>query len=101
MQPCHRNFCLVLLGVVLVNQTGCTWMGPWSPTARLERNSLFQPARHPAGEWDQTTVLVQDAQFAAADGTRLHGWYVRHPQPRAHALLLHGNAGNVTILADT
>jgi uncharacterized protein len=89
----------VVLG--LIASTGCTWMGPWSPTARLERNSVFQPARHPAGEWDQTTVLVQDAHFAASDGTKLHGWYARHSQPRAHALLLHGNAGNVTILADT
>jgi fermentation-respiration switch protein FrsA (DUF1100 family) len=44
---------------------------------------------------------VQDAHFTAADGTRLHGWYVRHREPRAHALLLHGNAGNVTLLADT
>jgi fermentation-respiration switch protein FrsA (DUF1100 family) len=44
---------------------------------------------------------VQDAYFAAADGTRLHGWYVRHPAPKGHALLLHGNAGNVTLLAET
>ena len=38
---------------------------------------------------------------AAADGTKLHGWYVAHDQPKGHALLLHGNAGNVTLLAET
>src|SRR5262249_7622870 len=43
----------------------------------------------------------QDAHFAAADGTKLHGWYVSHDQPKGHALLLHGNAGNVTLLSQT
>jgi fermentation-respiration switch protein FrsA (DUF1100 family) len=76
-------------------------MGSYSPTAGLERRGIFQPAKYPAGDWQPTAVLVQDAHFAAADGTRLHGWYVRHPQPVGHALLLHGNAGNVTLLAET
>jgi fermentation-respiration switch protein FrsA (DUF1100 family) len=67
----------------------------------MERTSLFQPDKYPAGEWEQTKVLVQDANFAAEDGTKLHGWYVRHPQPKAHALVLHGNAGNVTLMADS
>ena len=81
--------------------SGCAFMGPYSPTAGLERRGIFQPAKYPAGDWQPTAVLVQDAHFAAADGTRLHGWYVRHPQPVGHALLLHGNAGNVTLLAET
>jgi len=81
--------------------SGCAFMGPYSPTAGLERHGIFQPAKYPRGEWEQTTVLVQDANFTAADGTRLHGWYARHPQPVGHALLLHGNAGNVTLMADT
>jgi fermentation-respiration switch protein FrsA (DUF1100 family) len=76
-------------------------MGPYSPTAGLERHGIYQPAKYPHGDWQPTAVLVQDAQFSAADGTRLHGWYVRHPQPVGHALLLHGNPGNVTLLADT
>ncbi len=92
----------VLLAILLLSTVpGCTWLGSYSPTAHWERTSLFQPAKYPAGEWDQTTVLVQDAWFAAADGTKLHGWFVRHPEPKAHALVLHGNAGNVTLLADS
>src|SRR5204862_3278658 len=59
------------------------------------------PAKLPAGEWNPTAVLVQDAHFIAADGTKLHGWFAAHEQPRGHALLLHGNAGNVTLLAET
>lgn len=88
---------LVLLG----SSTGCRFLGPMSPTHYWEQSSLYQPDKFPAGDWNQTTVLVQDASFAAADGTKLHGWYVRHPQPKGHALLLHGNAGNVTLMAET
>lgn len=80
---------------------GCAALGPYSPTAGMERRGIFQPAKYPAGEWNPTAVLVQDANFTAEDGTRLHGWYVRHPQPRGQVLLLHGNAGNITLLADT
>lgn len=38
---------------------------------------------------------AEDAWFTAADGTRLHGWFTEHPQPRAVVLFAHGNAGNV------
>src|SRR5581483_6730503 len=81
--------------------SGCAALGPYSPTAGLEARGIFQPAKFPAGDWKQTAVLAQDAHFTAADGTKLHGWYVAHEQPRGHALLLHGNAGNVTLLAET
>jgi hypothetical protein len=91
---------LTLLAIALAS-TGSASLGAWSPLASIERRSIFQPGKYPAGDWNPTAVLVQDAHFTADDGTKLHGWYVRHPQPRAHALLLHGNAGNVTLLADT
>jgi uncharacterized protein len=71
------------------------------PVVNWERHGVFHPQKYPAGEWTPTAVLVQDAWMTAADGTRLHGWYVRHPEPKAHALVLHGNAGNVTLLADS
>src|SRR3954452_20716468 len=67
----------------------------------LEGRGIFQPDKYPKGEWNQTAVYVQDAKFTAADGTKLHGWYVSDPQPKGHALLLHGNAGNVTLLTET
>ena len=40
--------------------------------------------------------MIEDARFAAADGTQLHGWYLPHPRPRAVVLFCHGNAGNIT-----
>jgi fermentation-respiration switch protein FrsA (DUF1100 family) len=93
-----RSLFLLFCAWVLVASVGCRSL---NPITHWERTTLFQPEKFPAGDWAQTTVLVQDANFAAADGTKLHGWYVRHPQPKAHALVLHGNAGNVTLMADS
>jgi uncharacterized protein len=92
---------ILALGSCAAAAPGCAALGPYSPTAGLESRGIFQPARYPRGEWIQTAVLTQDAYFAAADGTKLHGWYVAHEKPRGHALFLHGNAGNVTLLAET
>lgn len=96
----RRAFTLPLI-LCLGLLSGCAALGSLSPTAKWERQSLYHPRKFPAGEWVQSKVLVQDAQFASVDGVKLHGWYVPNPQPKAHALLLHGNSGNVTMLADT
>lgn len=62
----------------------------------LEESLIFFPAKYPAGNWNTSHLPIQDAHFEAADGTRLHGWYVPHEQPLVHILFLHGNAGNIT-----
>jgi len=92
---------ILLSHVLALLAPGCAALGRYSPTAGMERRGIFQPAKYPAGDWNPTAVLVQDANFTAEDGTQLHGWYVRHQEPKGHALLLHGNAGNVTLLAET
>lgn len=89
-----------LIFVVFASSSGCAVI-PGAKAPGWERRSLFHPNKYPAGEWVQTEVFVEDATFAAADGTRLHAWYAGHEEPRGHALLLHGNGGNVTLLAPT
>lgn len=37
----------------------------------------------------------EDLRIAAADGTRLHAWFVPAREPRATVLFLHGNAGTI------
>jgi fermentation-respiration switch protein FrsA (DUF1100 family) len=66
----------------------------------LEEKLIFFPTKYPAGDWHPAGLPVQDAEFHAADGTRLHGWYLPHEDPRAVVLFCHGNAGNVTHRAD-
>ena len=41
--------------------------------------------------------MFEDAWFQAADGTKLHGWFLPHEKPRAVVLFCHGNEGNVAL----
>jgi uncharacterized protein len=62
----------------------------------FENSLIFFPSRYPVGDWHPRDLRFEDARFEAADGTRLHGWYVPHPHARAAVLFCHGNAGNIT-----
>lgn len=62
----------------------------------FEESLIFFPSRYPEGDWRPQGLPLEDAWFEAADGTRLHGWYVACEEPRAVVLFCHGNAGNVT-----
>jgi uncharacterized protein len=82
--------------------SGCAWMGSLSPLAPVERSLIYHPVRHPDGsDWSPAGLDYEEAWFEATDGTRLHGWFASHPHPQAVALYLHGNAGNISYLADT
>jgi len=67
----------------------------------LENSLLYFPLRYDGGErWLPGEPNVEDAEFQAADGTKLHGWYFHHPDPKAVVLFAHGNAGNVAYWAE-
>jgi len=95
------RFIRIIIVVFGVAVPGCTFLGPLSPLRPLEQRLVFQPARYPAGDWEPAVVVPEDIRFTASDGTELHGWYVPHPEPNGVALFCHGNAGNVSGLADT
>jgi len=62
----------------------------------MENSMIFFPSVYPDGFWDPPGLEFEDAWFTAADGTKLHGWYVPHDNPRAVLLFAHGNAGNIS-----
>ena len=63
----------------------------------FEESLIFFPSKYPDGYWQHPPgVAIKDAEFESADGTRLHGWYLPHPDPSAVVLFCHGNAGNIT-----
>lgn len=62
----------------------------------LEDSLIYFPLPYPAGDWQPAGLTLEDAWFQAADGTRLHGWYIPHDAPLAVILFCHGNGGNVT-----
>jgi hypothetical protein len=54
----------------------------------------------PPANWSPTQFAYEEAEFRAADGTRLHGWYFEHPDPVAVVLFCHGNGENVAHCGD-
>jgi fermentation-respiration switch protein FrsA (DUF1100 family) len=67
---------------------------------RFERAVTFHPERHPmSGAW-RLPARAEDAWFNVADGTRLHGWFVRATTQPATATVIyfHGNGGNLSYL---
>ena len=65
----------------------------------LEESLIYFPPTQGSGNWNAASIGAEDAHFESSDGTKLHGWYVEHPQPRAHLLFCHGNAEDVAHLA--
>ena len=81
-----------------------TWAG-WAITATLlfwlmswgASRMLYYPMRYPAGDWSVQQVLhARDVSLTAADGTKLHAWWIPAAGSKIATLHLHGNAGNIT-----
>ena len=62
----------------------------------MENSLIYFPSIYPDGFWDPPGLEFEDAWFETPDGTKLHGWYVPHENPRAVVLFAHGNAGNLS-----
>jgi fermentation-respiration switch protein FrsA (DUF1100 family) len=65
----------------------------------LERWLVYPAPRHKADDWVAADLPHEDVYFSADDGTKLHGWYVPHPQAKAVVLFAHGNGEHVARLA--
>jgi fermentation-respiration switch protein FrsA (DUF1100 family) len=65
----------------------------------FERMLVYPAPRHSEAEWVVDGLPHEDVYFTADDGTKLHGWYVPHPKPKAVVLFAHGNGENVARLA--
>ena len=66
----------------------------------LENSLLFFPTKYPDGDWTPPGLSFEDAWFTAADGIKLHGWYIPCENPQAVVLFAHGNGGNLSHRAD-
>ena len=66
----------------------------------LDEMLTFFPSKFPVGNWKPRNLAFEDAAFAAADGVKLHGWYVKNSAPRAVVLYCHGNGGNISFDAE-
>lgn len=60
--------------------------------------AVYHPWKFPNGFWEQQTRIgAEDVWLHAADGVKLHGWWVPVEKARLATLFLHGNAGNITM----
>ncbi len=66
----------------------------------FEESMVFPAPRYPVGDWQPEWLDHRDVYFPSQDGTRLHGWYAEHDEPRGYVLLCHGNAEHVAYLAE-
>ena len=81
----------VLLGLAMLN--GLLWVAQPSMT--------FYPTRAIEATPAVWRLAFEDVSFPAADGTRLHGWFIPAPGARATLLFFHGNAGNISHRGDS
>ncbi len=68
----------------------------------FENYLVFQPRAYAAADprWQPRDLVFEDVEIASSDGVTVHGWYAPVDVPRATILLLHGNGGNISGLAD-
>jgi uncharacterized protein len=67
----------------------------------LQPAMVFYPTRALAATPADWGLAFEDVELTADDGTRLHGWYIPHPDATHTLLFLHGNAGNISHRGDS
>lgn len=64
---------------------------------RFADRLIYFPTRaHDGGTPAALGLTYEDVTLTAADGVRLHAWWVPAPTARRNVLFLHGNAGNIS-----
>lgn len=77
-----RPVAVCYLSVVLIVMIFETWLV--YPVPPLER-----------GDWQPAELEHEDVWFSSVDGTKLHGWFVPHPNSKRAIVYCHGNAEQV------
>jgi fermentation-respiration switch protein FrsA (DUF1100 family) len=69
----------------------------------MDRHFIFFPDRLIEATPEAMGLPFEDVIFTAADGVKLHGWFIPAPSARARAgarpftfIMFHGNAGNIS-----
>jgi len=52
------------------------------------------------GDWNPQWLTHEEVWLASDDGTKLHGWFVPHPNPNHAILYCHGNGEHIAVNAD-
>lgn len=66
----------------------------------MERWMVYPAPPVSRGDWHPVGLNHEDVRFQSADSTRLHGWFVPHPNAKRAILYCHGNAEQIGDLVD-
>lgn len=66
----------------------------------LERWLVYPAPPRSAGDWKASWLRHEDVWFQSADGTKLHGWFVPHDNPKRAILYCHGNGEHIAYNAE-
>lgn len=61
----------------------------------MQNSLIFYPTRIVQNTPRDLGLAYEDVWLTTADGVKIHGWFVPHPEPLACILFFHGNGGNV------
>ena len=61
----------------------------------FERSLLYPNPNAATGDWNPPGIDFEDVWLAAADGTKLHGWYLPCENSRGSVVFFHGNAEDI------
>ncbi|MCB1101582.1 MAG: alpha/beta hydrolase [Kiritimatiellae bacterium] len=86
---------MVWLGIIMILVAGLWGWARW-----FEWHQAFHPSRTVEGDPADAGLVVESVDFVAADGCRLHGWWIPHPEATGSLIYCHGNAGNLTTRID-
>ena len=67
----------------------------------LQNRFIYYPQKSLSSTPADIELLYEDIFLTTADGLKIHGWYIKHPEPLATLLFLHGNAGNISHRLDS
>ena len=92
ISPSTARYLLVWCAILCTCLAGCR---------ALENHFIYNPSVYPNGWNEIVDERIEEAYFNADDGTKLHGIFAEHPNPKAVILFAHGRRGNVTSFLDT
>jgi fermentation-respiration switch protein FrsA (DUF1100 family) len=61
----------------------------------IERSMVYPRPPRERGDWRPRVLRPQNVWFRSADSTKLHGWYVPHPEAQRLIVYSHGNGQHV------
>lgn len=61
----------------------------------IERSLVYPVPSRERGDWRPRWLRPQNVWFRAHDETKLHGWYIPHPEAKRLVVYCHGNAEHV------